>query len=221
MMSENPVFGHLYRVIEMSISIIYGKLYSYALHGNAIFIGRGGFALLRGVPGCYAVRLVASDEVRCKRLMTEFDWPEKKARALMLESDVNREGFHRCFFDMKPDDPTHYHLVINTDFATPQHAADIIQHACFATVPESEEKAGLQRIAELLLGQKIVNRIAFKEELPIYFLDAEVSDFEIVLHGVADSVACIDKAVSITQSMAEHRMVVSQISMVNDYKPYP
>ena len=138
-----------------------------------------------------------------------------------MESDANREGFHRCFFDMKPEEPTHYQLVINTDFVTPQCAADIIKHACFATVSEVEEKAGLQRIAELLLGQKIVNRIAFKEELPIYFLDAEVSDFEIVLHGVADSVACIDKAVKITESMSEHRMVTSQISMVNDYKPYP
>lgn len=196
-------------------------VYSHALKGKVIFIGRGGFALLRDIPGCYAVRLVASDDIRCKRLMTEFDWPEKKARALMMESDANREGFHRCFFDMKPEEPTHYQLVINTDFVTPQCAADIIKHACFATVSEVEEKAGLQRIAELLLGQKIVNRIAFKEELPIYFLDAEVSDFEIVLHGVADSVACIDKAVKITESMSEHRMVTSQISMVNDYKPYP
>lgn len=39
-------------------------VYGYALKGNSIFIGRGGFALLREIPGCYAVRLVASDEVR-------------------------------------------------------------------------------------------------------------------------------------------------------------
>ena len=196
-------------------------VYEYALKGNAVFIGRGGFALLRGIPGCYAVRLVASDDIRCTRLMTEFDWPEKKARDLMLESDANREGFHRCFFDMKPEEPTHYQLVINTDFVTPQLAADIIQHACFATISKEEEQAGLHRISELLLGQRIVNRIAFKEELPIYFLDAEVSDSAIVLHGVADSVVCIDKAVAITEAMAEKRTVSSQISMVNDYKPYP
>ena len=88
-------------------------------------------------------------------------------------------------------------------------------------ISKEEEQAGLHRISELLLGQKIVNRIAFKEELPIYFLDAEVSDSAIVLHGVADSVVCIDKAVAITEAMAEKRTVSSQISMVNDYKPYP
>ena len=136
-------------------------VYGYALKGNSIFIGRGGFALLRGIPGCYAVRLVASDDVRIARLMKEFDWPEKKARALMAESDANREGFHRCFFDMKPEDPTHYRLVINTDFATAHFAANIITYACKEAISPEEEREGLKRIAELLLGQRIVNRIAF------------------------------------------------------------
>lgn len=196
-------------------------VYGYALKGNSIFIGRGGFALLRGIPGCYAVRLVASDDVRIARLMKEFDWPEKKARALMTESDTNREGFHRCFFDMKPEDPTHYRLVINTDFASAQLAANIITHACKETISLVEEQDGLKRISELLLGQRIVNLIAFKEELPIYFLDAEVSDTQIVLHGVADSVACIDKALKIAEGLAQGRSVSTQISIVNEYKPYP
>ena len=196
-------------------------VYGYALKGNSIFIGRGGFALLRGIHGCYAVRLIASDDTRIKRLMKEFDWPEKKAHTLMTDSDNNREGFHKCFFDMKPEDPAHYHLVINTDFVSAQLAAGIIKHATLATISASEEKAGLHRIAELLLGQKIVNHIAFKEELPIYFLDAEVSDTEIVLHGVADSIAYIDKALRIAQDMADGRSVSSQISTVNEYKPYP
>ena len=196
-------------------------VYGYALKGNSIFIGRGGFALLRGIPGCYAVRLVASDDVRIGRLMKEFDWSEKKARALMAESDANREGFHRCFFDMKPEDPTHYHLVINTDFATAPLAASIITHACKEAILPAEEQEGLKRIAELLLGQRIVNVIAFKEELPIYFLDAEVSDTQIILHGVADSVACIDRAIKIAEGLAQGRSVSTQISIVNEYKPYP
>ena len=153
--------------------------------------------------------------------MKEFDWPEKKARALMAESDANREGFHRCFFDMKPEDPTHYHLVINTDFATAPLAASIITHACKEAILPAEEQEGLKRIAELLLGQRIVNVIAFKEELPIYFLDAEVSDTQIILHGVADSVACIDRAIKIAEGLAQGRSVSTQISIVNEYKPYP
>ena len=124
-------------------------------------------------------------------------------------------------FDMKPEDPTHYHLVINTDFAAAPLAASIITYACKTAISPAEEQDGLKRISELLLGQRIVNLIAFKEELPIYFLDAEVSDTQIVLHGVADSVACIDKALKIAESLAQGRSVSTQISMVNEYKPYP
>lgn len=196
-------------------------VYQHAINGNTIFIGRGGFALLHDMPGCYAVRLVASDEVRVARLMKEFDWPEKKARALMTESDSNREGFHQCFFDIKPEDPTHYHIVINTDFATAPQAASIIAHAYRTSISPMDEQEGLQRIAELLLGQRIVNTIAFKEELPIYFLDAEVSGTQVVLHGVADSVACIDTALKIAEGFAQGRSVTTQISVVNEYKPYP
>lgn len=72
-------------------------------------------------------------------------------------------------FDMKPEDPTHYRLVINTDFATAPLAASIITHACKEAISPAEEQEGLKRISELLLGQRIVNVIAFKEELPIYF----------------------------------------------------
>lgn len=196
-------------------------VYEFAQKGNCIFIGRGGFALLQGIPGCYAVRLIASDETRVARLMKEFDWPEKKARILMTESDINREGFHKCFFDMEYEEPTHYHLVINTDFTTPQSTADIIRHTCLTTISPKEEETGKKRIAELLLGQRIVNTIAFKLGLQIYFLDAEVTEMEVVLHGVADSPVYIDKAVGIAIELAEGRAVSSQISMVNEYKPYP
>ncbi|MGP1595182.1 MAG: AAA family ATPase [Treponema sp.] len=196
-------------------------IYRYAQNGNCIFIGRGGFALLEDIPGCYSVRLVASDEVRITRLMKEFDWPEKKARLLMTESDINREGFHKCFFDKDYNNSSHYHLVINTDFVTPDTAASIIKHACLHTISTEEEQQGIKRISHLLIGQRIVNHIAFHLGLQIYFLDAEVSDTSITLHGVADSSAYIDKALEVTAEMAEGRSVLSHISMVNEYKPYP
>ena len=44
-------------------------VYERAKDGNCVFIGRGGFAILKDVPGCYAVRLVSTDEVRVQRLV--------------------------------------------------------------------------------------------------------------------------------------------------------
>ncbi|TYT78142.1 cytidylate kinase family protein [Treponema phagedenis] len=196
-------------------------VYEHAQKGNTIFIGRGGFALLRGIPGCYSVRLVAPEHTRVERLMNEFNWPEKKAKELMIESDTNREGFHKCFFNVVHDDPAVHHIVINTDFVDHKTAANIIKYACSQTVSAKEEEKGVEHIADLLHGQKIINHIAFDLKLPIYFLDAEVSETEIVLHGVADSASLIEQALVVANDMAKGKPVRSSISMVNEYKPYP
>ena len=117
-------------------------VYERAKDGNCVFIGRGGFAILKDVPGCYAVRLIASDAVRTARLMKEFSWNEKKAQALMIESDTNRRGFHKCFFNIDQDDPSSYHMVLNTDCITPEIGAQIVINACGLTINPETGSAG-------------------------------------------------------------------------------
>jgi cytidylate kinase len=196
-------------------------VYARAKDGNCVFIGRGGFAILKDVPGCYAVRLVASDEVRVGRLMKEFSWPEKKAQALVQESDANRLGFHKCFFNIDHDDPSSYHLVLNTDSLTPEKAALIVRDACALTVDSVAEAEGLGKIGDLLQAQRIVNHVVFDLKIPIHFLEASAGPAEIVLHGVADSSAVIEKALEVARSMAPGKKVSSGISIVQDYKSYP
>jgi len=196
-------------------------VYERAKGGNCVFIGRGGFAILKDIPGCYAVRLVASDEVRTARLMKEFSWPEKKAQALMVESDNNRQGFHKCFFNIDHDDTSSYHLVLNTDTITAETGAMIIRNACNLTVDSASETAGVLRIAELLQAQRIVNHIVFDLKIPVHFLDATSDGSEIILHGVADSSAVIDKVLGVARSMAPGRKIPSGTSIVQDYTSYP
>ncbi len=192
-------------------------VYDYAAKGDSIFIGRGGFAILKGVPGVYSVRLVAPDDVRIARLMQEFNWSEKEARALLEESDNNRDGFHKCFFNTKNSDPAQYNLVLNSGKISAETAAKIIRCAFENTSTKEENELGQKRINELLLAQKIVNHISFNLNLQIYFLEANVSDKKIILQGVADNAVSIEKAVSTAKEMANGREVESAISMVNEY----
>jgi cytidylate kinase len=196
-------------------------VYERAKDGNCVFIGRGGFAILRDVPGCYAIRLIGSDPVRVSRLMKEFSWNEKKAQALLLESDNNRKGFHKCFFNIDQDDPASYHMVLNTDCITPEIGAKIIINACNLTVRHETCADGVTRIAELLQGQKIVNHIVFDLKVPVHFLEATVTSSQITLHGVADSSAVIEKVLGIARSMAQDKKIIPAISVVQDYKSYP
>ncbi len=196
-------------------------VYERAKTGNCVMIGRGGFAILKDIPGCYSIRLVGSDSVRVRRLMEEFSWPEKKAEALMTESDSNRRGFHRCFFNIDNDDSSSYHLVLNTDYVTPESGSKIITNAFSLTMRPESEAVGLSRIGELLLGQKIVNHVVFDMKVPVHFLDASVSPTQITMHGVADSAVVIEKVLEIARSMAPDKKVVSGISIVQEFKSYP
>lgn len=83
---------------------------------------------MRNVPGLYSVRLVAADDIRISRLMKEFNYSEKEARALMEESDNNRDGFHKNFFNTVNEDSSEYNLVINTGHISPLQAAEIIKY---------------------------------------------------------------------------------------------
>ena len=192
-------------------------VYEIANEGNCIFIGRGGFAILRNIPGVYTVRLVAEDGVRISRLMKEFNYTEKQASDLIKESDNNREGFHKCFFNVEQEEATFYNMVLNTGEITSNEAAEIIKNAIEITIKEEDVQKGRKRIANLYEAQKIVNHISFKLHLSIYFLDAEVIDDSIVLHGIADSPYIIEKALNITQELCKDRKVSSDIKLINDY----
>lgn len=192
-----------------------------AKDGNCVFIGRGGFAILKDVPGSYAVRLIASDSVRVYRLMQEFSWPEKKAQALMQESDENRRGFHKCFFNLDHDESSSYHLVINTDTITPETAAEMIRYSASLAMTVEQETAGVKRIHELLEAQKLVNHIVFELKLPVHFLEASSDENEIILHGVADSASVIESALAVARSFVPGKKITSAISIVQDYKSYP
>ncbi len=196
-------------------------VYERAKDGNCVFIGRGGFAILKDIPSCYSVRLVAPEEVRVKRLMNEFNSTEKAARALMQESDTNRRGYHKCFFNIENDDSVQYRMVLNTENITPAQGAKIIQEGCAISITQETAAQGISMIRKLLEAQKIVNHISFDLKIPVHFLEAVPSDESIVLHGVADSATVIDNALSVARSLAPDRKIESAISIVHDYKTYP
>jgi len=61
----------------------------------------------------------------------------------------------------------------------------------------------------------------FDLKVPVHFLEATVSASEIILHGVADSSAVIEKVLSVARTMASGKKISSGISIVQDYKSYP
>jgi len=192
-------------------------VYEIANKGNSIFIGRGGFAILRNIPGVYTVRLVSDDETRLKRIQNEFKFCEAKAKDLIKESDSNREGFHKCFFNVEQEEATFYNMVLNTSQITATEAANIIKVAFELTIKHEDVTLGEKRIAQLLQAQTVVNHISFNLHLPIYFLDAEVSSDSLVLHGVSESPSTVEKAITAAKEICKDKNISSNIKLMNEY----
>lgn len=192
-------------------------VYEIANKGNSIFIGRGGFAILRNIPGVYTVRLVSDDETRLKRIQNEFKFCEAKAKDLIKESDSNREGFHKCFFNVEQEEATFYNMVLNTSQITATEATNIIKAAFELTIKHEDVTLGEKRIAQLLQAQTVVNHISFNLHLPIYFLDAEVSSDSLVLHGVSESPSTVEKAITAAKEICKDKNISSNIKLMNEY----
>ncbi len=189
-----------------------------ASEGNCILIGRGSFLILEDLPNLISLRFVAKDEVRIQRLMKEFDWNEKQAIQRITESDTNRTGFHKSFFNTEIDDPSHFLMVLNTGVMDVEMAANAIAAIESSIITPEKERAGHERLDELIKCQHLVNKLIFEYKLHIEFLRAVIDGKNLILQGVADSSVLVERALKISAVELPEYQVTSSISVVQDFK---
>ena len=214
-------FASLVKERDEYLDYLQTAILETAKDGNCVFIGRGAFVVLENIPNLIAVRFVAKDDVRQQRLMDEFSWTKKQAQNRIDESDENRKGYHRNFFNIEPDNPSNYHLTLNTGILSVEEASNAIANLCQALVSDEKEKAGTKKVQELYEAQQVVNSLVFEHKVNVNFLRAVIEDDKLILQGVADSIAISEKAASIAREIMPNRTVESCISIVQDFSTYP
>lgn len=196
-------------------------LYEEARVGDCILVGRGGMGIFTGVPGVIAVRLTSPLPVRIERIKKFYNCDERHAEQLARQSDNDRDGFHRYFFNLDWRDPVNYDMVLNTGLEHPATVAQIInQYRLLTITKEIEAKCG-QRIRELALGQKVVTSVLFDKRISIHFLEADVKGDLVTLHGVANTQQAIDAAVAAAHEIPGVGHVESAIQVVQEYTVMP
>ncbi len=96
---------------------------------SSVIVGRGGAFILKGWPGVFHARLVASRETRIR---TEAERTGTSARVAAQRVDsIDRERYEyaRHLFGADVADPLHYALVLNTDVLGTETAARLIVQA--------------------------------------------------------------------------------------------
>ena len=204
---------------------LYLNLTQYAMLENAvekdcIFIGRGAFALFNGVPNHFSIRVVADEKTRIERLQKEFNWNEKQARQRIVESDTNRDGFHKNFYNVDVAEPSNYNLVINSGFASEEFCAETIANYIKPLLSEQKEKDGKERLRKMLVAQSVVNKLLTERSINIQFVYVTIEDKDLIIHGVSDSIGPVEQALALIKRDLPEFEVKSAVSIINDFKMF-
>jgi cytidylate kinase len=192
-------------------------IYSEAGEGNRVFIGRGAGMVLRNVPGVFSVFLVAPYDIRAERVKGHFHCDDRRARQIIEQSDNDRVGFHRYFFDIEWKDPGNYHLCLNSGYLHPANCAEIVKHLLDSLISPEIEAWNSSRIRELTLAQQIKHHIIYDKEIPVHFLEAAVSNGTVTLYGVANAKTLIETAIAAAKEIAPSVAIRSEIQIVQEY----
>jgi CMP/dCMP kinase len=108
-----------------------------ARYGKTIIVGRGSNIITSKLPNSFHVRLIAPIENRLKHVQEVFKYSKSEATNYIKKEDLNRHKYLKSHFFRDPDDPTLYHIIINTGKLTYEESAAVIAEALIKKFPGS------------------------------------------------------------------------------------
>lgn len=118
-----------------------------AAQGDAVILGRGGFAVLGGFTDVLDVFVKAPNEVRAQRIGLRDDITPEKAAEKVAADDKARAKFTRLLYSKAWADEKHFDLVIDTGEMNDEMAMDHIieaYHSLVANLPPGPRTADLE-----------------------------------------------------------------------------
>ena len=96
--------------------------------GDIILVGRGSHILLKDNPRALRVGIISEWEDRIKNIIEREKVDKQTAEQKIINRDQSRTTYFKRFFGIdNPDDPKHYHIVINLSNVTDQNAIEAIK----------------------------------------------------------------------------------------------
>jgi len=192
-----------------------------ASRNDCIILGRGAYSILKGIPHVLSIKLTAPIASRVEIVKKSFFCDNKRALQIIEQSDHDRGGFHKYFFGTNWMDPREFDLTINTGVLDAAHAAVAIDNLRRALIDQEREKAGREKLENMVLAQAIVTEILYTRKIPIHFLEAAVEKGTVVLHGVANTQSSVDSAIAATHDVSGVKSVESAIQLVQEFTIMP
>ena len=111
------------------IETLTGIIRDLAAHGDVLIIGRGSQIILRDWPGAFHALLVAPLDHRIDFIAGRDGLSREDAAKRVHEGDKGRVDFHRRFFKVDVNDPSLYHLTVNSARFSLEECAGVVVEA--------------------------------------------------------------------------------------------
>ena len=124
---------------QMTVARVKHLIRAAHAEGNVVIVGRGGQAVLYGLPDVLHVRLVAPLELRIQRHQERAGLSAAAAREYVLKRDQASADFLKSYYNINLNNPILYDMIINTAEVMPAAAAELIISAlaCLSERPGS------------------------------------------------------------------------------------
>lgn len=153
---------------DLMVTMLNRVVQAVAYHGNAVILGRSGFAILGGLDDVLNVRFQAPLPSRVNRVMAQREISAGEAEAIVKEGDRVRSGFVETFYRVPWYATNAFDLVVNTEKISPDLASDwlvVAARAVEATAAEAKPAYDAMEVDPILsaavsaaLGCQIVHR---------------------------------------------------------------
>ncbi len=159
---------------DIQIDRLNSVIYELASRGSAVFLGRGSHILLRSYECALHIRVTASMAYRIQ-ILGRRGVPREAAERLIQESDRERGGFIKLFFNADWENPELYDMVLNMDHISEDLAIDTILHLARSEEIQARSTDVMQSLEMISLLQRTRATLIEAEAFDRMFSFADVS----------------------------------------------
>lgn len=127
-------------------------MHEYIARRPAIILGLGGQIIFSGHPDALHIKIIASPDVRLRRIVQQYSLESKDAERFLELTDRKHKKYISTLYNRDWSDPTLYHLILNTDFIGVEEASSSLFH-----MAKNRDQARLsQQAAAAAEGKRLV-----------------------------------------------------------------
>jgi cytidylate kinase len=207
------LWGGLSNLQKFYANVLKLALYETARKGNAVIVGRGGQALLRGLPGVIHIQVNAPWDVRIERVREDGSVDVRTAERMLHKSDHDREGFLKSFFNRSWNDPELYDLIINTGKISTDSIVIMVKDALKQLDTDANRRATEESLDDLLVTQKVENALLYSLNVDVSNLTVYTEKGVVTLVGLVREKSEKEKCLSAVQKIEGVREIIDELTV--------